>query len=92
MRNYSINKGDENTIFVWSSFGEKNFDSMPPVDDNMIVVITNASNPIISIYNTNGFNKEEIIETVKKHCTLMSLGCNYTYELKYVCGNTYFCN
>ena len=92
MKTYSLINGEENTIFVWSSFMENSFSTMPQVDDNMIVVITNASNPIISIYNTNGFNEEEKMDVVNKHCNMMSIGCNYNYECIRVCGNTYFCN
>lgn len=71
---------------------ENSFSTMPQVDGNMIVVVTNAKNPIVNIYNTNGFNEEEKMDVVKKHCSMMALGCDYTYECIRVCGNTYFCN
>ena len=91
MKTYSLMNGVENSIFVWSSFMENSFSTMPQVDGNMIVVVTNSKNPIVNI-NTNGFNEEEKMDVVKNHCSMMSLGCNYNYECIRVCGNTYFCN
>ena len=91
-KNYSLIKGEENSVFVWSSFfSDANFEEIPS-NDNYLVVITNNKKPLITIYNCEGFTEEEKEELVKRHCQFLTSGCNYTYELKRKVGNCYFCS
>ena len=92
LENISLVAGQENSIFVWNSAFANNFNEMPQVNDDMIVVICNAHAPTITIYDTKGFSEEEILEVVKHHCSYVTSGCNYTYELVKKIGNCYFVN
>lgn len=91
-KNFSIIAGEENSIFVWSSFLAKNFEEMPDVTDDMIVVITNAHQPTVTIYNVKGFSEQDINRVIKRHCSYIGSGCNYTYKLIKKVGNCYFVN
>lgn len=75
-----------------SSFQMKNFQEMQNVTSDSIVVIVNACHPVISIYNVDGLNEEEIKSLVETHLRELTIGCNYTYSIIQSIGNCYFCN
>lgn len=89
-KNFGITAADENSIFVWSSIVAKNFEEMPEVTDDMIVVVTNAKDTTITLYNVKGFSEHDILEVVKRHCSYLCRGCNYTYRLIKKVGNCFF--
>lgn len=91
-REFSLQVGDDNSIFVWSSPFAKNFKEMPDVEEGMTVVITNAHNPSVHIYDTRGFSERDIQRVVEEHCRYVTRGCNYSYELIKKIGNCYFVN
>ena len=91
-KNFGITAADENSIFVWSSAFAKNFEEMPEVTDDMIVVVTNAHHPIITIYNVAGFTEDDIMSVIERHCSFICGGCNYTYKFIKKVGNCYFVN
>ena len=91
-REFSLQAGEDNSIFVWSSPFAKNFKEMPDVEEGMTVVITNARNPSVHIYDTRGFSKSDIQRVVEEHCRFVTRGCNYSYELIKKIGNCYFVN
>lgn len=89
---FGITAADENSIFVWSSAGEHNFSSMPEVTDDMIIVIANAKEPNITIYDVKNLCKEDLRRVIDKHCAFLSQGCNYRYKFVKRVGNCYFVN
>ena len=89
---FSLKPGDNNSIFVWSSAFAKSFAEMPEVTNDMIVVITNAHHTHVTIYDVKGFNEEDIKSVIERHCSLLTIGCNYKYELIKRVGNCYFVN
>ena len=91
-KEFSLQAGDKNSIFVWSSPFQKSFKEMPEVNDDMTVIVTNAAHTYVHIYNTKGYTEEEIMEVVKAHCRFVCSGCNYKYELIKKVGNCYFVN
>lgn len=91
-KQFSITAAGENSIFVWSSPFAKNFNEMPEITDDMIVVITNAQHTHVTIYDVKGFSDEDIMEAVKRHCSYISQGCNYKYKFIKKIGNCYFVN
>ncbi len=91
-KKFSITAGGENSIFVWSSPFTYSFDEMPEVTDDMIVVITKAQNTYVTIYNVKGFSEQDIMRVIKRHCSYVCRGCNYTYKFIKKIGNCYFVN
>jgi len=91
-REFSVVAGEKNSVFVWSSAYNKSFFNMPEVTDDMIVVITNAHTPTVVIFDASGMTEEEKVTVVKRHCSNITRGCNYRYEIVKKIGNTYFCN
>lgn len=86
-----INASDKNSAFVWSNYGEKNFENIPELTENMIVVITNCKNARIHVYDVSDMNKNEERALVTRHCTELTSGCDYTWKIVRHIGNTYFC-
>jgi len=80
MKTYPLLAYEENTLFVWGSFNEKTFKGMPDVTEDMTIVVQNASNPFVIIYNTSGLTKQEKDDVVKQHCSMMANGCNFRPE------------
>lgn len=91
-KEFSLKAGDNNSIFVWSSAFAKSFAEMPEVINDMIVVITNAHHTHVTIYNVKGFSDEDIECVIERHCSLLTIGCSYKYELIKKIGNCYFVN
>ncbi len=91
-KKFGITAADENSIFVWSSAFAKNFEEMPEVTDDMIVVVTNAQHTYVTIYNVKGFSEHDIMRVIKRHCSYICQGCNYTYKFIKKVGNCYFVN
>ena len=89
-REFGITAADEDSIFVWSSPFAKNFEEMPEVTDDMIVVVTNAQHTFITIYDVKGFSEHDIMRVIKRHCSYLCHGCNYTYKFIKKVGNCYF--
>lgn len=87
-----ITAADENSIFVWSSFGANSFCEIPETTDDMITVITNAKNPYITIYNVKNLCQEDLRRVIDKHCAFLSQGCSFRYKLVNRVGNCYFVN
>lgn len=74
---------------ITNTFWAKNFNNVNFKDAN-VVVIMNANDPIIALLKV-GENEDK--ETAVKDClSQTTLGCNYSYEIVKVIGNTYFCN
>ena len=86
-----VNAYDKNTAFVWSNFGRKNFEDMPKLTENMIVVITGCKGAWIHVYDVSGMDKNEERALVACHCKMLANGCNYTYAIVQHEGNVYFC-
>lgn len=92
MKHFSIKASEENSVYVWSSYEAKSFNDMPKTDESMVVFITNAHNPTVTVYDISGFSSEDITELIKRHISHVCFGCNYRYELVRQIGNTYFFN
>ena len=74
---------------ITNTFGIKNFNNVNFEDAN-VVVIMNANEPTIALLKV-GENEDK--ETAVKDCLAQTtLGCNYSYKIVKVIGNTYFCN
>ncbi len=74
---------------ITNTFGIKNFNNVNFEDAN-VVVIMNANDPTIALLKV-GENEDK--ETAVNDCLAQTtLGCNYSYEIVKVIGNTYFCN
>lgn len=74
---------------ITNTFGIKNFNNVN-FDDANVVVIMNANDPTIALLKV-GENEDK--ETAVKDCLAQTtLGCNYSYNIVKVIGNTYFCN
>lgn len=78
--------------FLWSSFNAKNFSEMPDAQGDVIVVVANAHNPSIAIFNAEGLSSDEKMELAKKQGVYLTSGSNYYYDVVRVIGNTYFLN
>ena len=50
----------------------------------------NANDPTIAFLNVD--EHEDKDTAVKSYLAQTTLGCNYSYEIVKVIGNTYFCN
>lgn len=74
---------------ITNTFGVKNFNKVNFEDAN-IVVIMNANNPTIAFLKVDEQEDEE--SAVKDYLAQTTSGCNYSYEIVKVIGNTYFCN
>ena len=74
---------------ITNTSGVKNFNKVNFEDAN-IVVIMNANNPTIAFLKVDEQEDEE--SAVKDYLAQTTLGCNYSYEIVKVIGNTYFCN
>lgn len=74
---------------ITNTFGVKNFNKVNFEDAN-IVVIMNANNPTIAFLKVD--EQEDEKSAVKDYLAQTTLGCNYSYEIVKVIGNTYFCN
>ena len=77
---------------MWNSFNCKNFNEIPRVNDDMIVIVANGHNPSIAIYNASGLDVAQREELAKLHGKYITAGCNYTYDVVRVIGNVYFLN
>lgn len=77
---------------LFSSYDIKNFNQMPQINDNSIVVIVNAHQPYIVIFDTTGLNESEIVDLVKMELTYLTFGCSYKYKIIQKIGNCFFCN
>ena len=89
---FGITAADENSIFVWSSYGANSFCEIPETTDDMILVITNAKEPNIAIYDVKNLCKEDLRRVIDRHCAFLSNGCSYRYKLVNRVGNCYFVN
>lgn len=74
---------------ITNTFGVKNFKNVNFEDAN-VVVVTNANATTIAFLKVEEHEDKEI--AVKSYLTQTTLGCNYSYEIVTVIGNTYFCN
>lgn len=74
---------------ITNTFGVKNFNKVNFEDANVVVVM-NANDPTIAFLNVG--ESEDIEASVKSYLAQTTLGCNYSYEIVKVIGNTYFCN
>lgn len=77
---------------LFSSYGIKNFNQMPQINDNSIVMIVNSNQPYIVIFDTTGLSESEVINLVNMELSYLTLGCNYKYEITQKIGNCFFCN
>lgn len=89
MKNFSVYKNAENSVFVWSSY-KTDFSTIPEVNDHMSVFITNGVVRDITIYDTHDFTDEDMEALITKHVGTRCLGLNYKYKLVKKVGNTYF--
>lgn len=89
MKEFSILKCEENSVLVRSSFGLSNFDSMPFLSDNKVVIITNFLKPNITIYDVSGLSVDDIELLIKLHINSLCFACNYRYEHVNIIGNIY---
>lgn len=74
---------------ITNTFGVKNFKNVNFEDANVVVVM-NANDPTIAFLKVEEHEDKEI--AVKSYLTQTTSGCNYSYEIVNVIGNTYFCN
>ena len=74
---------------ITNTFGVKNFNKVNFEDANVVVVM-NPNNPTIAFLNVD--ENEDQDTAVKSYLPQTTLGCNYSYEIVKVIGNTYFCN
>lgn len=74
---------------ITNTFGVKNFNKVNFEDANVIVVM-NAKDPTIAFLKVD--ESEDREAAVKSYLAQTTLGCNYSYEIVKVIGNTYFCN
>lgn len=75
--------------FTTNTFGVTNFNKVNFEDANVVVVM-NANSPIIAFLKVDEYEDKEA--AVKSYLAQVTLGCNYSYEIIKVIGNTYFCN
>ena len=87
--NSTMGLSDIRKRFVWNSFNAKNW-AFPKVSDDMIVVIADASKPIVAIYDCTGLSEQEREEVARLHGIDITLGCTYTYHVEHKIGNTFF--
>ena len=74
---------------ITNTFGVKNFNKVNFEDANVVVVM-DAHNPIIAFLNVDEHEDKEI--SVKRYLAQTTYGCNFSYKIVKVIGNTYFCN
>ena len=74
---------------ITNTFGVKNFNKVNFEDANVVVVM-NANDPTIALLKVDEHEDKET--AVKSYLAQTTLGCNYSYEIVKVIGNTYFCN
>ncbi len=74
---------------ITNTLGVKNFNKVDFEDANVVVVM-NANDPIISFLKVD--EHEDVEDAVKNYLAQTTLGCNYSYKIVKVIGNTYFCN
>lgn len=79
-------------LFVWNSFNAESFSDMPHPTEDMIVVVANAANPHVAIYDCKGLNDEQRFEVARQHGIRITQGCNYHYNVVRRIGNTYLLN
>lgn len=74
---------------ITNTLGVKNFTNVDFEDANVVVVM-NAYQPVIAFLKVD--EHEDIEAAVKSYLRSATIGCNYSYEIVKVIGNTYFCN
>ena len=74
---------------ITNTFGVMNFKNVNFEDANVVVVM-NANDPTIAFLKVEEHEDKEI--AVKSYLMQTTSGCNYSYEIVNVIGNTFFCN
>lgn len=74
---------------ITNTFGAKNFKEVNFGDANVVVVM-NAYQPTIAFLNVS--EQEDREAAVQSYLAQTTLGCNYSYKIVKVIGNTFFCN
>ena len=74
---------------ITNTFGVKNFNKFNFEDANVVIVM-DAYQPIIALLKVDEHEDKET--AVKSYLAQTTLGCNYSYKIVKVIGNTYFCN
>lgn len=74
---------------IANTFGTKNFKEVNFEDANVVVVM-NAYQPTIAFLNVS--EQEDREAAVQSYLAQTTLGCNYSYKIVKVIGNTFFCN
>lgn len=89
MTNILTNGKRKTMKIITNTFGVKNFNKVNFEDANVVVVM-NANDPTIAFLKVD--ESEDREAAVKSYLAQTTLGCNYSYEIVKVIGNTYFCN
>ena len=74
---------------ITNTFGVKNFNEVNFEDANVVVVME-AYHPTIAFLNVDENEDKDI--AVKRYLLQTTFGCNFSYKIVKVIGNTYFCN
>ena len=74
---------------ITNTFVVKNFNKVNFEDANVVIVM-DAYQPIIALLKVDEHEDKET--AVKSYLAQTTLGCNYSYKIVKVIGNTYFCN
>lgn len=82
----------EKRMIASTLFDLKDFSQMPDLNEDCAILIINAHNPVVMIFDVKDLNEEEINELVECELRYITSGCNYRYQIIRKINNCYFCN